>query len=455
MKIKLNSKSLIVGQLFFCLCLGVCSSYSQQSLSLKEVEEMVVSKNLDIQISDNEYSMARNDQKASYMRLLPNLNINGEAFKATGRIFDDVSGTVRTETGEFLEIFAGFNWDVLNILKNVSSIKSTRNAALMQKNRLESMKDEMVLNAVGRYLEILQNQKQDTIFLEFYNVQERNLNRTEEMIKVGALPGQDYYTQKTELSRLKSVKVENLNTINNKKNELLLLLNLEAGTAISLEDVNVDEKLISEIETFDMDYLSGIASKKRYDIKSQEFEVETRKYELSEARSAYYPSISVFYNYGSNFSSFQPSNFQDQFYDENVAQSYGIRMTIPIFNGLKARNEVYKSKKTFESAKLSLEQFKNEAYTQISNTLSTLKANNERRGYRQDQFNAAKKAFEMEEERYYLGAGDPRDLANAQRDYIEAALLLNQVNYQILYNIYELKYFSGQIREKNINLGLD
>src|SRR5690606_30735802 len=109
------------------------------------------------------------------------------------------------------------------------------------------------------------------------------------------------------------------------------------------------------------------------------------------------------------------------------------------------RNRVYKAKQDYQNSELDVVQIKNNIYVELKNLLNTISANKKKVIYREDQAESAKRAYELEKERYYLGQGNPLDLGIAQRNYIEASLLLNQINYQLMYNRYELLFLTGNI----------
>ncbi|WP_281322327.1 TolC family protein [Flavobacterium aestivum] len=415
---------------------------AQNKLSLDEAIKLAVENNVSIAKDKNREASTEYDKMKTKLSLLPSLNASGNVFESTGTNFDQLTGMLRTETGQYVNGSITASWDILNIASKVSAINLSKYNNESQKAQLAYTKDFIILNVVGRYLEALQAMKQDQIFNKFCDVQEEQLKRTNELIRVGSLPGQDFYTQNAEWSRLKSLREENLNLMNVKKNQLILLLRLNPANEAQLDTILSKESFKREM---DIDSLYKKALEARKDYKKIEAQSMVKKYEVAVQQARYIPSLSLYYDYGSRYSSFQQRRFNNQFFNDNITTTIGVSMQVPIFNGLETRNNVYRAKQDFKNAELDVIQAKNDIYVELKNLMFTISANEKKVIYREDQIESAKRAFELEKERYYLGQGSPLDLGVAQRNYVEASLSLNQINYQLMYNRFELLFYTGDI----------
>lgn len=414
----------------------------QEKLSLDESIKLAVENNVSIAKEKNNKASAEYNEMKEKISLLPSLNASANAFENTGTNFDQLTGMLRTETGQYVNGSITASWDILNFANKISAIKLSKSSNESQKAQLAYTKEFVILNVVGRYLETLQALKQDQIYTKFCDVQEEQLRRTDELIKVGSLPGQDFYTQNAEWSRLKSLREENLNVMNVKKNQLMLLLRLNPAKETQLDTILSKELLKSDMN---IDSLYKKALDARKDFKKTKAQSMVKKYELALERSKYIPSISLYYDYGSRYSSFQARQFRDQIFKDNITTTIGVSMLVPLFNGLDTRNKVYKAKQDWDNAELDIIQAKNDIYVELKNLMSTISANEKKIAYREDQIESAKRAYELEKEKYYLGQGSPLDLGVAQRNYVEASLSLNQINYQLMYNRFELLFYTGDI----------
>jgi len=421
------------------------------TLTIKDAIVIALDKNVEIEVAENNYTLENRRKIGGYAGLLPTLEFRGGANQVTGRNFDQVSGEVRTETGEFANASFFANWNILNVVESFSRVRASKYSALSRLWELEDKKDFTILAVARNYLEILQNSEQSKIITEAIATQEKNLKYTEVQVSVGARTKQDLYNQKAELGNLKSTLLVSENLVETGKNELILLLKLDPDTELILENNFLALEAESYTQNKTVEEFYEIALVSRNSLKTAEANMKAQKYLLSQNRGVYYPSISLFYSYGTNFSSFQDGGFDQQFFTDNITEVIGINLNIPILGGLQNRNRVYEAKVNFNNAKLNYEQLKKEVYVEISNIVNTIESNQKEKLFREEQLVASELNFELEQQRYELGAGTPVTLSIAQRDYIESALLLNQVKYRLIYNMLELDFFNGQIQLRNLN----
>ena len=428
-----------ISGLLLCLSLISLQAIGQEKVNIEDLIKIALDQNTEITQNGKNLELLEKRETQSYLELLPSATINIDGIQNTGLSFDQTAGELRTETGKFLYSSGTLNWDISNLIFSNSRIKSAKNNKQQQKWNLEATKNRVVLETIRLYLEILQNLNQKDILEKSFETQKLNLERTSEMIRLGALPGQDFYTQKAELSRIKSLQVENKSMGTNLKQLLLALLNLPNETRLDLEKDNTYFAELKEEKELGDRYQEALEGKN--ELKSLEALVDGSKYQFKQDKSAYFPRLSLYYTYGTSYSSFQESTFNQQFLDDNIIKTLGISAVIPLFNGSSTRNNVFSSKVNYENTMLDLKQYKRDMYVELSNIYNTYSARKEAKVFREEQLEANLKAFELEQERYFLGQGTTLDLALAQRNYIESSLVLSQLEYQILYDRFQIIYY--------------
>lgn len=437
---------------FFILLLfsfHILNAQSQElTMTLDEAVAIALENNVDIKKNSNTYKGAKSQRTTSYLSLLPEAVFLSTAYKTEGNIFDEITGLNETTFGEFVTAGFSLKWDILNVLNKHSTLSYAKNNENYTLWNLEDIKDTRTLEVIRLYLEVLQNQDQGKILEAFIKTQETNLEQVDEMIRLGSVAGQDHYNQKTELSRLSSAKYENLRLINEKRNELMLILGIDANSQIEFQSLDIDLDMFDNVLERPLDSLYLEAKNKRNDLKSREFQVQLLKDDINLKRSNYYPNIELFFNYGSGYSSFLARDFNDQFFDDNTFKTYGVQVTIPILNGNKTRNTVFLSKVNYKNAQLDLEQYRKSIYTELSNYQSNIINSLEELNYLKNQQESSKLTYELRREEYFLQATSAQDLSLAYRDYIQADLLLNQAKYQLLLNHYFMKYALGKLRDE-------
>ena len=188
--------------LFFFFVLTLVDGSGQTRLNLSEAIALALEKNTEVIKGRNNHKADKRARLASYGEWVPTLTFNGNARRVTGRNFDQVSGEVRTETGEFANAGFNFNWNILNVVKNISNVRSARYNAMASMWGLKNTEDFTTIEVIRNYVEVLQNQEQIRIIRKFIEAQEKNLIFTEEQWKVGAMAKQDVYIQKAEFKQI-------------------------------------------------------------------------------------------------------------------------------------------------------------------------------------------------------------------------------------------------------------
>jgi outer membrane protein len=425
--------------LLLCLLLTSLQAIGQEKVNIENLIKIALNQNIEIIQNRKNLELSEKRETQSYLELLPSVTLNIDGEHNTGLSFDQTAGELRTETGRFLYSSGTLNWNISNLIFANSRIKRANNAKQQQKWNVEATKNRVVLEVVRLYLEILQNSNQKDILEKSFDVQKLNLERTSEMIRLGALPEQDFYTQKAELSRIKSLQVENEAMGTNLKQLLLALLNLSSDKILDLEKDKEYFSTLKDVKTLEDRYQDALQGKN--ELKRLEALVEGSKHQFKQDKSAYFPRISLYYRYGTSYSSFQESTFNQQFLDDNIIKTIGVSTVIPLFNGFSTRNNVFNSKVNYENSMLDLKKYKQDMFVELSNIYNTYNARNEAKVFRKEQLEANLKAFEFEQERYFLGQSSTLELVLAQRNQIESSLILSQLEYQILYDRFQILYF--------------
>ena len=83
---------------------------------------------------------------------------------------------------------------------------------------------------------------------------------------------------------------------------------------------------------------------------------------------------------------------------------------------------------------------------EIMNARMTVLADQSIKTATEKQLDANKMVYEIEQEKYELGASNLLNVSIAQRDYIETSLKLVKTEYKLMYDNYALSYYLGNSR---------
>jgi outer membrane protein len=199
-------------------------------------------------------------------------------------------------------------------------------------------------------------------------------------------------------------------------------------------------------------YQIGLNS--RPELKKLKAEERSNKNNIAISRSGYIPRISIYYNFGSYYSSnnrrLNPADslyhkiaFEDQLFNENYSHQYGFNISIPIFNRLQTRTNVVRSKINYENSKLEYHDFELQLLIDIQNAYQDFISPKETYLANRIRAEASQLAYEKQQEMYRMGQGSLIDLNTENRRKIEAQSEEVQAKYNLVFQQVVLNHHLG------------
>ena len=138
----------------------------------------------------------------------------------------------------------------------------------------------------------------------------------------------------------------------------------------------------------------------------------------------------------------QPDAFLDQAY-ENDGISYGVQLSIPVFNAFSVRANVRRSKISLERSKLQLQQAALDLESNVYQAY--VDANGSRKAYQAAQKSVASQelAYQYAKDRYDAGATNAFDFSQSKLRYDNAQVELNRSKYDYIFKIKVLELYFG------------
>jgi outer membrane protein len=130
--------------------------------------------------------------------------------------------------------------------------------------------------------------------------------------------------------------------------------------------------------------------------------------------------------------------------NNNFGQSFGLQLSVPIFNGNQAKYAYQQAKLNYRSASLQQEntnlKLKQDIYTAYTNAVvafNKLTAN-------QKAMNAAEKAYQFATKRYDLGLLGTIELLTNQNNFLKAKVNFKAAQYEYVFRIKLLEFYKGE-----------
>ncbi|MBZ4041804.1 TolC family protein [Flavobacterium hibisci] len=473
---KINKCNSFVFALLFGLALSTQAQTKQWTL--EECVRYALDNNITIKLSELDVKNSVIDKRGALGNYLPAVNANASHSWNIGLNQNITTGLLENQTTQYSSIGASVGVDIYKGLQNQNTYRRAKLSIIASKYQLLKMQEDISLNVANAFLEILFNKENLKVKKEQLAIDEKRFKRSEEMVNAGTIPRGDLFDLKATVATDQQAIIVAENSLLISKLSLAQLLQLKEFADFDVTDnTNVqDENNIMAQNPTD---IYNKAKETRTELKLAQTNLEIAQKNVSIAKGAYQPTLSAFYNFntrasysdiitGSTLNTANPTNqigfvegtnqsvlqnnyspvlgnaapILDQF-DNNKGQSFGVQLSIPIFNGFSARNNVERNKVSLEKSKIDLEQksldLQRNVYTAFTDAKGALNAYESATitlEARQQSYNYAK-------EKYDVGLMNSFDFTQAQTLLTNAQSDVIRAKYDYMFKIKILEFYFG------------
>ena len=459
----------------------VCSITIQAQSKKWTLEECVtyaIQNNISIKQSELDSKMALIDKKSAVGRFLPSLNASASHSWNIGLNQDITTGLLQNKTTQFTSAGANVGIDIYSGLQNQNTLRKANLSIVAAKYQLVKMKEDIALNFANAFLQVLFNKENLKVQKEQLRINEKQYVRSEELVKVGSIPRGDLLDVKATLA------LNNQNVITAENS--LLISKLSLSHLLQLKDFEnfdvVDDTDVKDENNIMAQTPSAIYEKAfegRTELKIARTNLEIAEKNVAIAKGAFQPTLQGFYSFNSrvaysdrvtgvipntsnptsivgfvegtnqnvlspNFTRVlgNPAPFFDQF-NTNKGQSFGMQLSVPVFNGFSARNNVERSKVSLERSKIAVEQqnldLQRNVYTAFADAKGALNA------YESSvaALEARQGAYNYATEKYSVGLMNSFDFNQSQTLLTNAQSEVLRTKYDYIFKIKILEFYFG------------
>lgn len=258
--------------------------------------EIALNKNYDIQISDAKRLESFWLNKNAQFQLLPDIYYNYDIKNLEGKYL--VGGIVATTTHEVpIQSLFILEWSTINQGKYFFYLSQTRNLLKSSKANLEFTKDEILLNTVHAYYDVLE--KKMEIEVQKVNIIDRieQLKYTEARFNTGLGTLYDVKRAQAELAGAQQDYTTTLNSLRLKQAALANILGIDILDAIYPFEIVVDKRELVD-PSYDIEDLYKQALESREDIKAKKAEIDMYRAQRNMNYADIIPAVTVAYQNG-------------------------------------------------------------------------------------------------------------------------------------------------------------
>ncbi|MEP7166263.1 MAG: TolC family protein [Ferruginibacter sp.] len=465
--------------IFLNACLVMISFFTtaQNKLTLKQAIETGIANNLEVNQADLQSQRAGINLKQSRANMLPDLNATADHGINQGRSIDPISNGFINQQFSYGSYGAGSNLLLFNGLSLQNNIKGNALAYNASKMELQQAKDNLTINIILAYLQVLSSQDILARTKDQVMVTGKQVDRLDVLNKAGAIKPAEYFDLKGQYANDEIAIVENQAAYETAKLNLAQLLNIPY-------DKNVEVERLPE-ETFNMNYEN--TPEKVYQsaltqfalIRSVHLRSLSAAKQVRSIKGELYPSLFLSGNANTNYSSAatqqlfvsstdvastdyvvingtqQPVFTRQETYNSkkinygsqlnnNLFTSVNLGLSIPIFNANKVRNRIRIAKldqKNYElieqNTKTVLQQSIERAYVNLTSTSNKYKILT-------DQVNSFTESFRGAEIRFNAGAITSVDYLIAKNNLDRSKTNLIIAKYDFVLRSKILDYYEGK-----------
>jgi outer membrane protein len=371
------SMKIIAAGIFLLTAVIAKAQVAQQpvggQLTLKQCVETAIQNNLLVRQSEYQAQADKIAYQQAKGNQLPFIAGNINHGINQGRSIDPFTNTYANQQINF----ANYNINTSVTLWNGSSIRNNikQNELNAKASEMDwqQQKDNITINVILAYLQILSNQEQLTIARNQVEVTKSQVSRLETLNNSGAIAPSVLYDLKGQLAGDELNMISVKNNLESAKVNLAQLMNVQYNAAIQLE--NITGPIAPTLYDGSADNIYQAATQQLALVKAADYRVQGAQKRYLVAKGQLLPTLNFNGGFGTNYSSvastqvlvntldvpttgyinvsgtkysvFAPqSNYQSQKIaytnqlTNNFNSSFGIGLQVPILNGFRARNNI-------------------------------------------------------------------------------------------------------------------
>lgn len=418
--------------LSFCLASVVSA---QQQLTLEQCIAIALENNRNVkqqELNKQNREIAYNQARAD---LLPNLNASAGQNFVFGRsigLDNTYQNTNSSQTsfslGSDITLFDG-----LRMKHNIDARRADVNASQAD---LDKIRDDIVISVSTAFLQVLLNKELLQISEDQIELTNANIAQRSELIKNGKMAEGEIYELEAQKAK------EELNRVQAESNLKLALLDLAQIMEIeNVSDLDITappaEKLIGESILLSSDVVYQNALINRPEISGANFRLESAQKEVLMSKAQLYPTLSFGANVGTGYyhmSNRTNDSFSSQMRN-NMSNSVGFSLRIPIFNRFQVRNSIRTAQIAVENSRLEMDKTKLDLRKRIEQAYyNALGANSRWEAAKKSEI-AGREAYRFAEQKFESGRANSYELFQAKNNLTQVLGEMAQAKYEYAFRL--------------------
>jgi len=465
---------------YFLALLLFCSIESAvaQPWTLQQCIDRALEYNLEVKRSSLNNDLNEIDVTQNTAAMFPSINGAATQNYYYGRSIDPYTNAFTTSQVRSNSFSLSGNVALFEGLQLQNTLKQSKLNYLSSQNELKKVKNDISLNVVTLFLQVLYNEELLKIAQEQVDASTLQRDRMKRMEELGAVSRGNYLDMESQLATDEVNKVQAQSAYDQSLLSLSQLLELDTvkNFSIARPEVGAPPFVASELN---VDVVYATALQTQPEIASSMYRVRSSEKALSVARGGQYPRLYLNGNISTNYStsskdvtylenppvqtitgftssgdtvySYVPNltpvisdvPFRDQL-DNNLGKSVGFTLQVPLFNGWMVRSNISRAKINLEQSRLNDDLTKKNLYKSVQQAVADAIAAYKKQDAGERSVSALEEAFNFNQQRFDLGLISTYDYLLSKNNLANARATLLQARYDYIFKMKVLDFYQGK-----------
>jgi outer membrane protein len=390
----------------------------------------------------------KQDMIESIAAMTPNVSGNIGATLSYGRSIDPATNTYTT-TGNLGNTYSvGASMPVFEGFSCINNLRMNRAMRLMGVNKLQQVKDELALNTMRAYFDLLYCSSEVEIAKDQLTTSKKTLFKTSKEAELGLKSEADVAQIASQVASDELL----LTQQQNKMDLALLALKQQMNYPIHDSiDVETDISILNiplAGDTLATGELIDFVLAHNPKMLASDYNVKQSKYNYYSYLGRYLPSIYIGGGYSTNYyknlkSQIATEPFWNQFKD-NRGYYFQASMSIPIFNGLSRRTNAHRYKNAYKIAQEENSETEREIQTEVAQTVMEMNGYDKEYTQATKKVDAAALSHRASLQKFDQGTMNPIELQTSANTLHQARSQQLNARLQYLVRARMINYYNGE-----------
>lgn len=331
------------------------------------------------------------------------------------------------------------NWTLFDGGKRTKEIKKSKIQNEVDKLSTEETEDNIQIAIVQAYLQVMYAMESVKINENTVETAKAERDRAKELYKAGSISSVDLAQLESQYSTDKYQLVVAQTSLDNYKLQLKQLLELDIMDEIKLDMPDIaEEHILTPLPDKKTIYMTSLSVMPQ--IRSSELAIEMAELEKQQAKSSYWPTLSLSAGVGTGHVSGTDYNFGNKIW-KNFNESIGLTISIPIFANRENKTAYNKARLALTTSQLDLLNSQKELLQTVESIYLDAVSAQSQYLSATERFSYIQQSFQLTEEQFFLGMKNTLEMLTEKNNLLTAQQEVLQAKYMAIMNIQLLNIY--------------